>query len=143
MLCGWSAVCDCHGRENLNFVKYDPSSLKLKISDVLKNLEQKLFHLSSDKRLELKQLILEYEHLLPDTPSRADKVYHDVELMTDSKPVKQHPYRMNPVKQQILREEGQYLPGNGFIEPSQSEWSSPCVLVPKPDETFRLCIDYR
>ena len=102
-----------------------------------------MFHLSSDKRLELKQLILEYEHLLPDIPSRADKVYHDVELMTDSKPVKQHPYRMNPVKQQILREEGQYLPGNDFIEPSQSEWSSPCVLVPKPDETFRLCIDYR
>ena len=38
---------------------------------------------------------------------------------------------MNPVKQQILREEVQYLLDNDFIESSQSEWSSPCILVPK------------
>ena len=49
---------------------------------------------------------------------------------------------MNPVKQQILREEVQYLLDNDFIEPSQSEWSSPCILVPKPDGTFRMCTDY-
>ena len=50
---------------------------------------------------------------------------------------------MNPVKQQILRDEVQYLLDNDFIEPSQSEWSSPCILVPKPDGTFRMCTDYR
>ena len=50
---------------------------------------------------------------------------------------------MNPVKQKNLREEVQYLLDNDFIEPSQSEWSSPCILVPKPDGTFRICTDYR
>ena len=50
---------------------------------------------------------------------------------------------MNPVKQQILREEVQYLLDNDFIEPSQSEWSSLCILVPKPDGTFCMCTDYR
>ena len=129
--------------EDMNFVKSDPASSKLKNSDILKNLDQKLSHLSSDKRLELKQLILEYEHLFPDIPSKTDKIYHDVELIDGSKPVKQHPYRMNPVKQQILRDEVQYLLDNDFIEPSQSEWSSPCILVPKPDGTFRMCLDYR
>ena len=49
---------------------------------------------------------------------------------------------MNPVKQQYLREEVQYLLDNDFIEPSQSEWSS-CIFVPKPDGTFRMCTDYR
>ena len=50
---------------------------------------------------------------------------------------------MNPVKQQYLREEVQYLLENNFIQSSQSEWSSPCILVPKPDGTFRMCTDYR
>ena len=40
--------------EDMNFVKSDPASSKLKNSDILKNLDQKLSHLSSDKRLELK-----------------------------------------------------------------------------------------
>ena len=44
--------------EDMNFVKSDLSLSKLKNSDILKNLDQKLSHLSSDKRLEQKQLIL-------------------------------------------------------------------------------------
>ena len=129
--------------EDINFVKSDPVSSKLKNSDILKDLDQKLSHLSSDKTLELKQLFLKYEHLFLDIPSKTDKIYHDVELIDGSKPVKQHPYRTNPVKQQIIRDEVQYLLDNDFIEPSQSEWSSICILVPKPDGSFPMCTDYR
>ena len=129
--------------EDMNFVKSDPSTLKLQNSDILKNVDQKLSYLDSDKRLELKQLILEYEHLFPDIPPRTDKIYYDVDIIDGSKPVKQHPYRMNPVKQQYLRVEVQYLLDNDFIGHSQNEWSSPCILVPKPDGTFGMCTDYR
>ena len=129
--------------EDFNLEKSDPSSSKLQSSDILQNLDQKLSHLDSDKGLGLRQLVLEYGHLFPDIPSRADRVYHDVDIIGGSKPVEQHPYRMSPVKQQYLREEVQYLLDNDFIEPSQSEWSSPCILVPKPDGTFGMCTDYR
>ena len=80
----------------MNFVKSDPSSSILKNSDILKDLDQKLSHLGSDKRLELKQLILEYGRLFPDNPSRTDKICHEYDLIDGSKPVKQHPYRLNP-----------------------------------------------
>ena len=36
-----------------------------------------------------------------------------------------------------------YLLQNGMAKPSNSSWSSPCILVPKPDGTSRLCTDYR
>ena len=50
---------------------------------------------------------------------------------------------MNPVKQQYPKDKVQYLLDNDFIEPSQSEWCSPCFLVQKPDGLFRMCTDYR
>ena len=70
------------------------------------------------------------------------EIYHGVDIKV-SKPIKQHPYRMNPMKMQYLSEEIQYLLNNDFIESSQSDWSSPCILVPKPDGTFCMCSDYR
>ena len=70
--------------EDMNFVKSDPALSKLKNSDILKDLDQKLSYLRSDKRLELKQLILEYEHLFPDIPSKTDKIYHDVDFIDGS-----------------------------------------------------------
>ena len=53
-----------------------------------------------------------------------------------------YPCRMNSIKLQYFREEVQYLLDNDFIEPSKSDRSS-CILVPKPNETFRMCTDYR
>ena len=48
---------------------------------------------------------------------------------------------MNPIKQKSLREDIQHLLDTDFIEPSQREWSSPCILVPKPGGTYRMCTD--
>ena len=59
------------------------------------------------------------------------------------KPIKQHPYRCNPLKQAQFNEEIRYMEENGIIENSNSPWSSPCILVPKPDLSFRFCTDYR
>ena len=32
---------------------------------------------------------------------------------------------------------------NNIIEPSSSDWSSPCVVVPKLDGTVCFCTDFR
>ena len=83
--------------EDMNFVKYDHLPLKLQNSDILKDLDQKLSHLDLVTRNELKQLIHEYEHLFPDIPTRTDKIFHGADTGS-SQPMKQPPYRMNPVK---------------------------------------------
>ena len=128
---------------NSDFIdKSDPGPSKLENSDILRNLNKKLSHLEPSQQEELKQLIHEYEHLFPDIPTRTDKIYHDV-IVEDSKPVKQHPYRMNPLKRKYLQDEVKYLLENDFIEPSQSNYSSPCILVPKSNGTYRMCTDYR
>ena len=58
--------------------------------------------------------------------------FHDVDVhVGDANPIKQHPYLSYSMKQQILKEEIQYLLENDFTEPSKSEWSSSCILVPK------------
>ena len=120
----------------------DQPSPKLQNSDIIRNLDSSLEHLTSQQKHSIKQIISEYSHLFQDIPSRTDKIYHDVDV-GDCKPIKQHPYRLNPRKQEYLRKEVQYLLEHDFIEPSQSNWSSPCILVSKPDGSYRMCTDYR
>ena len=75
-------------------------------------------------------------------PRQTTLVSHDVEV-GDSRPIKQHPYCVNPVKLEVMKKEIDYMLSNGIIEPSHSEWSSPCLLVDKGDGGYRFCTDFR
>jgi len=83
-----------------------------------------------------------YDCIFTDTLGCTSNVVHDVEV-GDQRPIKQHPYRLGPGKAQIVRDEVKYMLDNDLIEPSQSPWSSPVLLVPKSDGTFRMCQDFR
>ena len=118
------------------------TTTRLMNTDVLRNLDSKLSHLSESQRQDLEKLLLEFEHLFPDVPTRTYQIYHDVDV-GNADPIKQHSYRLSPSKKKYLKEEIKYLLENDFIEPSNSSWSSPCTLVPKPDGSYRICTDYR
>ena len=45
--------------------------------------------------------------------------------------------------QDVVKEELKKMEAQGIIEPSNSPWASPVVLVKKKDGTIRFCIDYR
>ena len=118
------------------------SELRMRNSDVLANLDKKLSHLPLKERAEVVNLIKAFTLLFPDTPGKTTAVIHDVDI-GDAAPCRQHPYRMNPLKLQHLQSEIEYMLQNDIIEPSSSDWSSPCILVPKPDGSYRFCTDFR
>ncbi|KAL1281506.1 hypothetical protein QQF64_000309 [Cirrhinus molitorella] len=57
--------------------------------------------------------------------------------------VRQRPYRVTEDHRQAIEEEVQQMLKLGVIEPSRSPWSSPIVMVPKPDGTLHYCNDFR
>ena len=69
---------------------------------------------------------------------------HHIYIKNDSQPMCQPQRRMNPNLRDIVKEEIQKLLEVGFIYPiSDSEWVSPLVIVPKKNENWRVCVDYR
>lgn len=111
-------------------------------SEQLAKLDVMLEHLPEEHREQLISLIKEFSSLFSDTPSCTDLIYHDIDV-GDSLPIKQKFYRGHPEKQNFLEAEVKYLINAGLAKPSHSSWSSPCILVAKPDKTYRFCTDYR
>ena len=111
-------------------------------SDVLANLNEKLGHLDGSRRGKLCDLIYSFPSIFKDSPGRTHLIEHDVDV-EEKRPIKQHPYRLNPLKSSIVEKEVDYMLQNRLIKPSFSPWSSPVVLVPKDNNQHRMCFDYR
>ena len=106
-------------------------------TQILNDLGTKLSHLPLVQRKELAEVITSYREVFPDIPSKTNLIEHDVDV-GDSGPIKQHQYRVCPMKKELLDKEVQYMLKNDIIQESQSNWSSPCILVPKHEGRFRF-----
>ena len=100
------------------------TNIRLKNSEILSNIEKKLEHLPLEELLPLASLIREYECLFRDVPSKTTLIKHDVEIIDGAKPVREHPYRVNPLKMKIMDDEVKYMFDNDMAEDSYSDWSS-------------------
>ncbi|XP_076053650.1 uncharacterized protein LOC143032655 [Oratosquilla oratoria] len=116
--------------------------LPLQNSKILEDLDSKVNHLEPYQRCSLKKLLLKFPSLFTDSPRQTELVQHEIKLVSQD-PIKLPPYRLNPTKRECLRKEVNSLIDQGIIEPSHSPWSSPCILIPKSNNTYRLVVDYR
>ena len=118
------------------------SSPRLANSAIMADLPSYLSELGPEEQTQITALLESFPEVFSDKLGRTNVLVHDVELISEE-PVKQRPYRTSPSKAQIMKEEVQYLLDEGLATPSQGEWASPCILVPKPDGTSRFCVDFR
>ncbi len=66
---------------------------------------------------------------------------HKIETQ-DAVPVKQLPRRLPNALRPVVEEQISEMLEKEVIQPSNSPWASPIVLVRKNDGTWRLCIDF-
>ncbi|GFS73643.1 retrovirus-related Pol polyprotein from transposon 17.6 [Trichonephila clavipes] len=99
-------------------------------------------HLSLPQREELNSLLEKYKECFQPGGEPTLIIEHRINTRNHL-PVAVSPYRMNPSKKEILKQEINRLLSEGIIEECESPYACPVVLIPKPNGTFRLCIDYR
>ena len=102
-------------------------------------------HLEGEDKPKVADLLTRFQDVFAksvDDLGRTDRVLHQINTGTAA-PIRQPPRRLPLGKREIEKQEISKLLQRGVIEPSQSPWSSPVVLVTKKDGTPRLCIDYR
>ncbi|KAL1250905.1 hypothetical protein QQF64_018701 [Cirrhinus molitorella] len=99
-------------------------------------------HLSAAQKTELQHLVGQFSDVFSILPGRTNVITHDIRT-PPGVIVRQRPYRVPEDRRQAIEEEIQEMLKLGVIEPSHSPWSSPIVMVPKPDGTLRFCNDFR
>ena len=119
-----------------------PAALPEYLEEIVRGSHPSLGHA---RRQRLRDLIFRYRHVFPapgePVTGRTTTVQHDI-IMTDARPVRCGPRRLAPAglrKEQTCVKE---MLDGGQIEPSDSPWASPVVLVTKKDRKMRCCVDY-
>ncbi|XP_042624239.1 uncharacterized protein LOC122147153 [Cyprinus carpio] len=98
--------------------------------------------LSAAQKTELQHLVSQFPDVFSPQSGRTHVMEHDVRTPPGTI-VRQRPYRVPEARRHAIEEEVQEMLRLGVIEPSHSPWSSPIVMVPKPDGTLRFCNDFR
>ncbi|GFS91948.1 hypothetical protein TNCV_1931241 [Trichonephila clavipes] len=98
--------------------------------------------LSQIQRGQLKELLYEYSNLFTNIPGCTDLAEHEIELESE-RAIVAKPYRMSPRQIEILKSEVNKMLELKIIEPGESDFTSPLILVEAQEKETRPCIDYR
>ena len=100
--------------------------------------------LERDHKERFTQLVLEFANIFAEDGElgRTSKIKHSIHT-GDAQPIRQPVRRVPLCQRQEMQNLLAEMQDKDVIQPSQSPWASPVVLVQKKDGSTRFCIDYR
>lgn len=99
-------------------------------------------NLSPEQNQRLEKVVEKYRELSNNEMGCVTTAVHKIDT-GDSAPIKQRQYPLSPAMQKHLHAEIKKMSDLGVIQPSNSPWSSPVLLVKKKNGEFRACFDGR
>jgi hypothetical protein len=98
--------------------------------------------LSDDIRGKVDELLKEFEDIFTDVPGQTDFCEHKI-LLTSFEPVRSKAYPLPFGVRAEVEKELDLMLTMEVIEPSDASFASPIVIIKKPDQSFRICVDFR
>ena len=101
--------------------------------------------LNETQKSQLLTLLGQYRHAFAKDLSElgSTKIGKHIIDTGNANPIRQFPYRTSPKTKEELDVHLDQMESKGIIRKSMSPWSSPILLVAKPNGEKRVCIDYR
>ncbi|KAK2894334.1 hypothetical protein Q8A73_016818, partial [Channa argus] len=102
-------------------------------------------HLDAAQRQQLNRLLQDFVDIFAardEDCTRTGLVQHHIDT-ADAPPIRLRPHRLLLVKRQAAQELIESMVANDIIEPTDSPWAAPMVMVRKKTGKWRLCVDYR
>ena len=121
----------------------EPEKPQSRLEQLLSSVN--LSHLGEKEKSIFTDLITRYAHVFALNAKEMSCVpnYKHKINTEDHKPICKRPYRVSRVEMELQKSHIQELLDAELIIPSDSPWSTGCVIVSKSNGTSRLCIDYR
>lgn len=108
--------------------------------------------LTDNQKKQLRTLLYKYRHAFVDKYGNLGEtniMEMEINLVPGTRPHRAAPYRCSPKHREIIDQEVQKLCQQRIVEPSNSPFASPVVLVRKPNNNnnpnnnqWRFCVDY-
>ncbi|XP_056612851.1 protein NYNRIN-like [Triplophysa dalaica] len=99
-------------------------------------------HLSPVQKQDIQYLVSQFRDVFSEKPGQTRIIQHEIRT-PPGVVVRQRSYRVPETRRLAIEKEIKRMKLLGVIEPSRSPWSSPIVMVSKPDGILRFCNDFR